>query len=119
KPIYVDCNAINPKTVERVAAAIAPTGCPFADAGIIGQPPKPGDAGPRIYASGAAAPRFASLRDYGLDIRVLAGEMSAASALNMSYAGITKGTQAICAPIMLAAPPAASANGLLPDLQLT
>ena len=28
KPIYVDCNAINPATVERVAAAIAPTGLP-------------------------------------------------------------------------------------------
>ena len=25
KPVYVDCNAINPKTVERVAAVIAPT----------------------------------------------------------------------------------------------
>src|ERR1700689_1923693 len=41
KPVYVDCNAINPKTVEKVAAAIAPTECPFVDAGIIGQPPGP------------------------------------------------------------------------------
>jgi len=119
KPVYVDCNAINPKTVERVAAAIAPTGCPFVDAGIIGQPPKPGDAGPRIYASGAAAPRFASLRDYGLDIRVLAGEMSAASALKMSYAGITKGTQAIGAAMMLAATRAGSADALMAELQLS
>src|SRR5271155_3517554 len=39
KPVYVDCNAINPATVERVATAIAPTGCPFVDAGIIGPPP--------------------------------------------------------------------------------
>ena len=61
KPVYVDCNAINPATVERVAAAIAPTGCAFVDAGIIGPPPKPGDAGPRFYASGPAAPRFATL----------------------------------------------------------
>src|SRR6516162_10181574 len=89
KPVYVDCNAINPATVDRVAAAIAPSGSPFVDAGIIGQPPKPGDAGPRIYASGAAAPRLAALRDYGLDIRVLDGALSAASALKMSYAGIT------------------------------
>ena len=34
KPVYVDCNAINPATVERVATAIAPTGCRFVDAGI-------------------------------------------------------------------------------------
>jgi putative dehydrogenase len=119
KPVYVDCNAINPKTVDRVAAAVAPSECPFVDAGIIGQPPKPGDAGPRIYASGAAAPRFAALRDYGLDIRVLDGEMSAASALKMSYAGITKGTQAIGAAMMLAATRAGSADALMAELQLS
>src|SRR5262249_31836569 len=41
KPIYVDCNAIAPPTLERVAAAVAPSGTPFVDAGIIGSPPKP------------------------------------------------------------------------------
>ena len=117
KPVYVDCNAINPNTVEKVAAAIAPTGCAFADSGIIGQPPKPGDAGPRFYASGPAAQRFASLRDYGLDIRVLNGAMSAASALKMSYAGITKGTQAIGAAMMLAATRAGNADDLFAELQ--
>jgi 3-hydroxyisobutyrate dehydrogenase-like beta-hydroxyacid dehydrogenase len=117
KPVFVDCNAINPLTVERVAAAIAPTGCPFVDAGIIGSPPKPGDAGPRFYASGAAAPRFAGLRAYGLDIRVLDGALSAASALKMSYAGITKGTQAIGAAMMLAATRAGSAEALSAELQ--
>src|SRR6201981_1028525 len=66
KPVYVDCNAINPKTVDRVAAVIAPTGSPFVDAGIIGQPPKPGDSGPRVYASGPAVPPVRSFRDYGL-----------------------------------------------------
>src|SRR6516164_5243652 len=116
KPVYVDCNAINPKTVDRVAAAIAPTGSSFVDAGIIGQPPKPGDAGPRIYASGPAAPRFAALRDYGLDVRVLDGALSTASALKMSYAGITKGTQAIGAAMMLAASRAGTADDLFKEL---
>jgi|HubBroStandDraft_6_1064221.scaffolds.fasta_scaffold163560_2 putative dehydrogenase len=124
KPVYVDCNAVNPATVERVAAAIAPTGCPFVDAGIIGSPPKPPQPGeskiagsPRFYASGPAAPRFAALRDYGLDIRVLDGAMSAASALKMSYAGITKGTQAIGAAMMLAATHSGSADALFAELQ--
>ena len=116
KPVYVDCNAINPKTVDRVAAVIAPTDCPFVDSGIIGSPPKPGDAGPRFYASGPAAPRFATLRQYGLDVRVLDGAMSAASALKMSYAGITKGTQAIGATMMLAATRAGSADALFAEL---
>jgi L-threonate 2-dehydrogenase len=116
KPVYIDCNAINPKTVDRVAAVIAPTDCPFVDSGIIGSPPKPGDAGPRFYASGPAAPRFATLRQYGLDVRVLDGAMSAASALKMSYAGITKGTQAIGAAMMLAASRAGSADALFAEL---
>src|SRR5215831_6685355 len=97
KPVYVDCNAVSPSTVERIAAAIAPTGAPFVDAGIIGSPPQPGDAGPRFYASGPHARRFASLKQYGLDVRVLEGPLSAASAVKMSYAGITKGTQALAA----------------------
>ena len=116
KSVYVDCNAINPGTVDRVAAAITPTDCPFVDSGIIGSPPKPGDAGPRFYASGPDAPRFATLRQYGLDVRVLDGEMSAASALKMSYAGITKGTQAIGAAMMLAASRAGSADALFAEL---
>jgi L-threonate 2-dehydrogenase len=124
KPVYVDCNAINPRTVERVVAVLSPTDCPFVDAGIIGSPPKPPAAGeskvagsPRFYASGPAAPRFATLRDYGLDVRVLDGAMSAASALKMSYAGITKGTQAIGAAMMLAASRAGSADALFNELQ--
>ncbi|HXQ83230.1 MAG TPA: DUF1932 domain-containing protein, partial [Xanthobacteraceae bacterium] len=92
------------------------TDCPFVDSGIIGSPPKPGDAGPRFYASGPAAPRFATLRQYGLDVRVLDGAMSAASALKMSYAGITKGTQAIGAAMMLAATRAGSADALFAEL---
>ena len=116
KPVYVDCNAVSPPTTARVAAAIAPTGSPFVDAGIIGSPPKPGDAGPRFYASGAHAPRFATLKEYGLDVRVLAGPLTAASALKMSYAGITKGTQALGAAMMLAATRGGSADALFAEL---
>jgi 3-hydroxyisobutyrate dehydrogenase-like beta-hydroxyacid dehydrogenase len=116
KPIYVDCNAINPATVDRVAAIIAPTRCTFVDCGIIGQPPKIDGEGPRFYASGEAATRFAMLRDYGLDVRVLDGSLSAASALKMSYAGITKGTQALGAAMLLAATRSGSADALLAEL---
>src|SRR5438270_131140 len=117
KPVFVDCNAVSPKTVERIAAAIAPTGSPFVDAGIIGQPPAAGDAGPRFYASGREAQRFARLKEFGLDVRVLDGPLSAASALKMSYAGITKGTQALGAAMMLAATRGGSADALLAELK--
>src|ERR1700757_4425281 len=42
KTVYVDCNAVSPPTAQEIAAVIATTGCLFADAGIIGPPPKPG-----------------------------------------------------------------------------
>jgi putative dehydrogenase len=127
KPVYVDCNAINPATLGRVAAVIAPTGCSFVDCGIIGPPPPRlspsriagGEvtlAGPRFYASGPAAAQFANLRQYGLDVRVLEGPPDAASALKMSYAGITKGMQAVGAAMMLAAMRAGSASALYEEL---
>jgi putative dehydrogenase len=117
KPLFVDCNAVSPRTVERIAAVIAPTGAPFVDAGIIGSPPKPGDVGPRFYASGEHAPRFATLKQYGLDVRVLGGPLNAASAMKMSYAGITKGTQALGAVMMLAATRGGTADALFAELQ--
>jgi len=116
KPVYVDCNAVSPPTAERIAAAIAPTGSPFVDAGIIGSPPTPNDAGPRFYASGPQAHRFARLKEHGLDVRVLDGPMTAASALKMSYAGITKGTQALGAVMLLAATRGGTADALFAEL---
>jgi hypothetical protein len=78
-----------------------------------------GVSGPRLYASGAAASRFATLRQYGLDVRVLDGPPGAASALKMSYAGINKGTQAIAAAMMLAATRAGSAAALFDELSFS
>ena len=117
KPVYVDCNAISPNTVPRIVAALAPTGCKFVDAGIIGQPPQPGGKGPAIYASGSDASAFAALRDHGLDIRVLDGPLSAASALKMSYGGITKGMTAIATAMILASTRGGSAAALREELE--
>ncbi|HEY7301676.1 MAG TPA: DUF1932 domain-containing protein [Xanthobacteraceae bacterium] len=119
KAAYVDCNAVSPSTAERVAAAIVPTGCPFVDAGIVGSPPKPREPGPRFYASGRDASRFAALSQYGLDIRLLDGPLTAASAMKMFYAGITKGTQALGAVMMLAATRGGTADALIEELKLS
>jgi len=116
KPVYVDCNALSPQTVERIAAVIAATGCPFVGAGIIGPPPKPGTTNTKIYASGPHAADLAKLNDYGLIVRVLAGPLTAASALKMSYAGITKGFTALGAAMMLAATRGGSTEALKAEL---
>jgi putative dehydrogenase len=113
--VYVDCNAVSPKTARTIAAVVEPTGWAFADAGIIGLPPsEPGHT--VFYAAGAAARRFAALNDYGLDVRVLDGPVGAASALKMSYAGMTKGVTAICTAMILAASRAGAADALHAEL---
>ncbi|MGH6684789.1 MAG: DUF1932 domain-containing protein [Pseudolabrys sp.] len=116
KPVYVECNAISPRTMLEIADVIGATGCPFVAAGIIGPPPRPGSANTKIYASGPAAPLFARLNEYGLIVRVLEGPLTAASALKMSYAGITKGFTALGAAMMLAATRGGSAAALKAEL---
>ncbi len=115
-PIFVDCNAIDVHTVKQVAGIIAPSGARFADAAIIGPPPKPGEAGPTFYISGEPATDLEVLRDYGLTVRTIDGPIGAASALKMSYAGITKGLAAIAAAMVLAATRAGAAAGLREEL---
>jgi putative dehydrogenase len=116
KPIYVDCNAVSPASQTAIADVVAATGAPFVGAGIIGPPPKPGSTNTRIYAAGPAAGRFATLNDYGLTVRLLDGEITAAAALKMSYAGITKGFTALGAAMMLAATRAGAAPALKAEL---
>ena len=106
KPVYVDCNAVSPATVAEVAATLASSGCPFADCGILGilsLPPNGEHLGPRIYLSGPAAQEAAALTNYGLDMRVLGGEIGMASALKCSYAALGKGVIAIGAEMILGA----------------
>jgi putative dehydrogenase len=116
KPIYVECNAVSPRTMLEIADVVSATGCPFVGAGIIGPPPKPGSSNTKIYAAGPAAGLFAKLNDYGLIVRVLDGPLTAASALKMSYAGITKGFTALGAAMLLAATREDSAEALKAEL---
>jgi 3-hydroxyisobutyrate dehydrogenase-like beta-hydroxyacid dehydrogenase len=116
KPVYVDCNAVSPRTMTRIADVIAATGAPFAAAGIIGPPPKPGSANTKFYVSGPAAQELAKLNEHGLIVRVLHGSPTAASALKMSYAGITKGFTALGAAMMLAASREGAAAALKAEL---
>jgi putative dehydrogenase len=115
KPVYVDCNAISPQTAERVAAIVAPTGADFVDGGIIGGPPREGYS-PAIYASGMQAERTKPIQDYGIDWRIIDGPVGAASGLKMSYAGITKGTTAITAAMLLGAARFGCAEALIAEL---
>jgi len=108
--VFVDCNAVNPETVKQIAGVFAGTGINFIDASIIGGAPKDGF-DPTFYASAEPENKhilnsFSALSEYGLKISLLTGEgagVGDASALKMSYAGITKGTIGIYTTMILAA----------------
>jgi putative dehydrogenase len=115
KPVYIDCNAVSPQTALRIGEIIAPTGADFVDGGIIGGPPRP-NYSPTIYASGRISGQTAVLRDWGIDWRVIDGPIGAASALKMSYAGITKGTTAIASAMLLGAARFGCGEALIAEL---
>lgn len=94
KLVFVDCNAVSPKTTKRIASLFEPTFIRFVDAGIIGGPPSD-TYNPTIYASAEkededVLDEFARFNDFGLKISPLKGDGLAgvgdASALKMSYA---------------------------------
>ncbi|HVB69086.1 MAG TPA: DUF1932 domain-containing protein [Acetobacteraceae bacterium] len=116
KPVYADCNAVSPATMARIAAVLAPTGCACVDAGIIGPPPTADARTTRIYLSGPEAHRVAVLGEYGLDLPVLDGPIGFASAMKLSYAGITKGFTALGTMMLLAATRAGTAASLHAEL---
>jgi L-threonate 2-dehydrogenase len=101
--VYVDCNAISPRTTCEAGDIVGAAGAIFVDGGIIGPPPKMGDKKTRLYVSGADAARVAELARPGLDIRAVAGAPGAASALKMCYASLTKGMMALATQALVSA----------------
>jgi len=122
-PVFVDCNAVNPASVKRISSLFS-SPLSFIDATIIGGPPSDGY-DPTFYACAAdqvLLDKFVGLSEYGLKVSALKGEaagIGAASALKMSYAGITKGTTGLFTTMILAAHAAspATAEALLHELQ--
>ncbi|GIX49756.1 MAG: 6-phosphogluconate dehydrogenase [Candidatus Tectimicrobiota bacterium] len=100
--VYVDCNAVSPRTVREIATCLTATGSRFVDASIIGPPPR--QAGTtRFYASGPDVEAMVALGQYGLDVRVVGEEIGQASALKMCYAALTKGFTALATALLVAA----------------
>lgn len=92
---YVDGNAVAPDTTRAIGAIVSAAGATFVDGGIIGPPPRqPGVC--RLYLSGSRAADVAAVfRASLLEAIVLDGDIGAASAIKMAYAGWNKGAQAL------------------------
>ena len=111
-PLFLDCNAIAPTTTREMDVPFLNNGLPFGDASIIGGPPKGDGAGPRLYMSGPVADAAATLKAHGIDTRLMSDTIGDASAIKMSYAGITKGFQALASAMANGA----GRNGVLEPL---
>ena len=118
KPVYVDCNAVSPQTKRVIGDTLINAGASFIDVGIIGLPPN-GNNDPMLHASGPDASRFEIFRSFGIKLSLIDGPIGAASALKMSYAGITKGMIALGSMMLLAATRAGVADELRAELERT
>ncbi|MGR3323073.1 MAG: DUF1932 domain-containing protein [Pseudooceanicola sp.] len=116
RALYADLNAITPDRARRIQDIAEGAGFAFTDGGIVGPPPRPEGRDPVLYLSGPAAAEAGGLRAYGLKTEVLHGPVGEASALKLSYAGITKGLAALGATMMLAAARAGVEEQLMAEL---
>jgi 3-hydroxyisobutyrate dehydrogenase-like beta-hydroxyacid dehydrogenase len=88
--IYVDANAVAPSTARSIAAVVEAAGASYVDGGIVGEPPS--DHGPRLFLSGASAPKVAPLFD------ATGSSRSSPPRRGTSYGGGPAGTPATPAP---------------------
>ena len=96
RPLFVDCNAIAPVTMQAVNANITAAG------GLIGQPPR-GAAKTRLYVSGPEARELEQLATPQISVRVLSERVGDASAIKMCYGAMNKGVIALALEVLIAA----------------
>ena len=100
--LFAECNAIAPSLSAEMKNVLNEGGARYVDASIIGGPPRNGSS-PRLYVSGDNSGDMEQLREYGLDVRNLGGQLGRASGIKMCYAAMTKGTAALHTELMIAA----------------
>lgn len=102
KPVFVDCNAVAPKSMEDITAIIGEAGADCIDVGLIGSPPR-GKTCTRIYASGPQARLLEQIKHPNLAVRVISERIGDASAVKMCYGAITKGAVALGLELLITA----------------
>ncbi len=102
QPLFVDCNAIAPVTMQAVNANITAAGGRCADAGIIGPPPR-GGAKNHLYVSGPEARELEQLATPQISVHVLSERIGDASAIKMCYGAMNKGVIALALEVLIAA----------------
>jgi len=115
-PPYADCNAIAPQTAKEIETVITGVGAKFIDAGIVGSPPGKTPKPTRFFTSGPDAGLMDVFDGKGITIKQCGPETGRGSAVKMCYAGITKGTGALHAAVLIAAEALGVADELYEEL---
>lgn len=102
-PPFADCNAVSPETAKSIGADFAKISVDFIDGGIIGSPPGSSNVPARLYVSGPGAETMSVFDGKGIEVRQCGPEIGRGSAVKMAYAGISKGTSALHAAVLIAA----------------
>jgi L-threonate 2-dehydrogenase len=118
RPVYIDCNAIAPQTLQTIAEQFAPRALPIVDGSIIGAPPRPGYS-PKLYLSGDGAAAAETLTRFGIDARLISPRLGDASALKMAFGGLIKGFQALGAAMAIGAARAGAETLFLAEVRET
>ena len=111
--LYVDANAIAPKTARRMAQTLQEHQIDFVDGGLVGPPARnPGTT--MLYLSGTASPAVETIfQGSSLETVCVGDTAGQASAVKMAFAAWTKGSAAL----LLATRALARAEGVAEALQ--
>lgn len=99
--LVVDANSTSPARVQEVGRILEPSGASVCDVAVMSAVPPHGHRVPML-ASGPGAQRFVDL-GVGFDVRLVEGDLGAASAIKMLRSSLIKGLEALLLEFGLAA----------------
>ena len=102
KIIFVNGNAVAPRTALEIDGIIRAAGGACIDGSILRVTTKQGKSELRLYVSGPEASVLTQINDEILKIRVVGEKIGNASALKMCYGAFTKGALALGVELLLA-----------------
>lgn len=100
--LFVDCNAVSPQTLQKIASIAARHNVHFQDASIVGAAPQADRIPVRVYTSGPHGNKMSRFNTEHIEIKDLGDEPGRASAIKMVYASLTKATNALRAAAAIA-----------------
>ena len=102
RPVYLDANSVSPATVAEVRTIVEAAGCGCVDGAFLGSAKALGQK-TTLYLSGGPAGELGLLLGDALKCVVLDGDVGAASAFKLAFAGFNKGLVALFLEVMAAA----------------